>query len=142
MVDFQLSCQGNSIDNDRLSTSALQHLDICTKQCELPPYIQINSEWVMTLNVKPKTDIASRRKQKISPPWSTQRFFVCMSFIKFYFIDYAITVVPMFHLCPPPPSTPQLPPVTPKPLSMSMDQVSESIGCSIPRGSSVTVCTP
>ena len=30
----------------------------------------------------------------------------CTEFLKIYFIDYAITVVPIFPLCPSPPSTP------------------------------------
>ena len=48
-----------------------------------------------------------------------------------YFIDYAITVVLIFPLCPPPPSTPPQPHAIPTPLFMSMGHAYKFFGYSI-----------
>ena len=55
-----------------------------------------------------------------------QEFILC--FYKLYFIDYAITVVPIFSLCPLSTQPPPLPQAIPPPLFMSMGHAYKFFG--------------
>ena len=82
-----------------------------------------------------------RKEFKGKPIYSTSEWFFLLRIFKLYFIDYTVTVVPIFL---PLPQHLPLPQAIPTPLFMSMDHAYKFLGYSIsytvhPHGYSVTI---